>query len=124
MSNGFAWLMVLATVLLTAYGQLVLKWQVLTPATAPFLGAAGWHPLILLLIRPWVISAFMAAFAASLCWMMAMSKLELSRAYPFMALNFLIVCILAVPLFGESLTTAKIFGLLMIVSGLVVMSQN
>lgn len=124
MSNGIAWLMVLATVLLTTYGQLVLKWQVTTSAPAPFQMAANWPPIVLLLLRPWVVSAFLAAFAASLCWMMAMSKLELGRAYPFMALNFLLVCLLAVPLFGESMNVTKLIGLVMIVVGLVVISQG
>jgi multidrug transporter EmrE-like cation transporter len=123
-SNAVAWLMVFCTILLTAYGQLVLKWQVSTPAPAPFVWAEKWPPLLLLFLRPWVLSAFMAAFAASLCWMLALSKLELNRAYPFMALNFLLVCLLAVPLFGETMTPAKFTGLGLIVAGLVVLNQG
>ncbi|MFI5071357.1 MAG: EamA family transporter [Terriglobales bacterium] len=123
-SNAVAWLMVFSTVLLTAYGQLVLKWQVSTPAPPPFAWVEKWPPLLLLFLRPWVISAFVAAFAASLCWMLALSKLELNRAYPFMALNFLLVCLLAVPLFGETMTPAKLTGLGFIVVGLVILNQG
>jgi multidrug transporter EmrE-like cation transporter len=123
-SNTFAWLMVFSTVLLTAYGQLVLKWQVSVRAMAPFTWAEKWPPLLLLFLRPWVISAFVAAFAASLCWMLALSRLELNRAYPFMALNFLLVCLLAVPLFGETLTLTKLAGLSLIIVGLVVLAQG
>jgi multidrug transporter EmrE-like cation transporter len=56
--------------------------------------------------------------------MLAVSRLELSKAYPFMALNFLIVCIVAVPLFGETLTTAKVVGLTTVVVGLLILSQG
>lgn len=124
MERTFAWLMVLATVVLTTYGQLVLKWQVSVQQGLPTGWLKAWPPILLLLLRPWVLSAFVAAFGASLCWMLAISRLELSRAYPFMALNFLLVCLLAVPLFGETLSVAKIIGLACIIFGLIVLSQG
>lgn len=124
MSNFIAWSMVGLTILLTTYGQLVIKWQVMKPIEAPLQALSGWPPLLLILLRPWVISALAAAFLASLCWMVAMSKLELSRAYPFMALNFLLVGALAVPLFGESLNRGKLVGITLVVLGLVVVSRS
>ncbi len=124
MNAIFPWLMVASTIVLTSYGQLVIKWQasVFKPGTE---GLIGRLPAVFqLLLQPWVISAFVAAFAASLCWMMAVSRLELSKAYPFMALNFLLVCIVAVPLFGEPFNLAKGFGLATVVVGLVILSQG
>jgi len=124
MERAFPWLMVLGTILLTTYGQLVLKWQVAIRAPAPFARLDAWPPVLLLLLRPWVISALLAAFGASICWMLAISRLELSRAYPFMALNFLLVCLLAAPLFGEVLTTPKLLGLGFVIVGLIILSQG
>ena len=124
MSSLFPWLMVAATILFTTYGQLILKWQVTTPAAAPFRFMESWPTLLLLLLRPWVISAFVAAFLASLCWMMAISRLPLSKAYPFMAINFLLVGLLAIPLFGEALTRLKIVGLVVVVVGLSILSKG
>ena len=116
--------MVAMTILLTSYGQLVIKWQAtsLKPSTSGLL--AKLPTVLQLLLQPWVISAFVAAFAASLCWMLAVSRLELSKAYPFMALNFLLVCIIAVPLFGETFTTAKGIGLAIVIVGLIILSQG
>ncbi|KAB8179316.1 EamA family transporter [Lysobacter maris] len=124
MKNLFAWTMVVATVLLTTYGQLVIKWQVTSGTSAPPAFAAKWPPVAALLLKPWIISALLAAFAASLCWMLAMSRLELSRAYPFMALNFILVSYLAVPFFGEAMTGPKVAGLALIIIGLIVSSQG
>ena len=124
MSNAFAWAMVFATTLLTSYGQLVLKWQVGKASPVPFAFMESWPPLLQLLARPWVLSAFVAAFGASVCWMLAISRLELSRAYPFMALNFLFVVLVAVPMFGETLTAPKLIGLAFVVIGLVFISQG
>jgi len=115
--------MVAATILLTTYGQLVIKWQVMLER-APHPVLEGLPPVVQLLFRPWIISALGAAFLASLCWMLAMSRLELSRAYPFMALNFLLVGLLAVPLFNEALTRPKVVGLFFVVLGLVITSRG
>lgn len=123
MDRMFAWIMVLGTILLTSYGQLVLKWQTMVQARPPFAFMDSWPPLLLLLLRPWVISALVAAFGASLCWMLALSRIELSRVYPFMALNFVLVCGLAIPLFGEALTTQKVAGIALIILGTLVLSR-
>ena len=81
------------TILLTVYGQLVLKWQV---DQHPDLLATPIQPrnIVILLLNPWVISAFVAAFGASLSWMAAISRMPISKAYPYMAINFLLVAVL------------------------------
>ena len=76
------------------------------------------------MLNPWVISAFAAAFAASICWMGAISRLPLSKAYPYMAINFLLVAVLATVLFKESMDSYKLAGTLIIVLGVVVLSRS
>ena len=116
--------MVLFTVLLTVYAQLMLKWRVLVagPPPAVFPGKATFY--LTLLLDPWVLSTFAAAFIAALCWMTAMMKLDINKAYPFMALNFVLVGLLAVPFFGESMSWQKVGGLALIVAGLVLTSRG
>ena len=120
----FAWSMVAATVLLTTYGQLMLKWEVQRNTAPMFSWMGEWPSTLQLLARPGVISALTAAFGASLCWMLALKKLPLNTAYPFMSASFILVAIAAVPLFGESITAPKITGLVLIVIGLIFMSQG
>jgi drug/metabolite transporter (DMT)-like permease len=71
-----------------------------------------------------VLSALAAAFGAALCWMLAMVKLELSHAYPFVSLSFVLVLFLSAVLFGEPLSWAKVLGILLIVAGVAVGSQG
>ncbi|TNJ33848.1 EamA family transporter [Arenimonas terrae] len=110
------------TIVLTVYGQLVLKWQA---SKRPDATLAGMNPeaMLSLLLNPWVISGFAAAFAASLCWMAAIGKMPLSKAYPFMALSFPTVGVLAVWLFNEQFNTPKIIGTALILAGVVVLSR-
>ncbi|NOT87231.1 MAG: EamA family transporter [Lysobacter sp.] len=124
MIRFFPWAMVAATIILTAYGQLMLKWEVGRQVEPLFPWMREWPQVLQLLSRPGVISALVAAFAASLCWMLALKSLDLSQAYPFMALTFLVVSLAAVPLFGESITPLKSVGLVMIVLGIVFITQG
>lgn len=115
-----SYVLVALTILLTVYGQLAIKWQVLQAGALP----QGIEPKILfvlrLLLNPWIISALAAAFLAAVCWMGAMTRLDLSQAYPFMALNFILVTLLAAWFFAEPITWQKIASLALIVFGLIV----
>jgi|ERR1022692_3916172 multidrug transporter EmrE-like cation transporter len=111
------------TILLTVYGQVVLKWQVTLSGSMPSDGGAKAAFLLSLLLRPWVLSGFAAAFLASIAWMAAMTKFDLSYAYPFMSLNFVLVLLLSGFLFHEPLSTPKVIGLALIMLGIIVGSQ-
>jgi multidrug transporter EmrE-like cation transporter len=112
------------TIAFTVYGQIVLKWQVIGAGVFPASPSDKVMFLVRLLLNPWVISGFLAAFLASLTWMAAMTKLELSHGYPFMSLNFVFVIILSNVLFHESITTPKIIGLALIMLGILVGSRG
>ena len=115
---------VFLTVLLTVYGQLVIKWQVL--AAGAFPEAPGEKMLFLarLLINPWIVSALAAALAAAVTWMAAMTKLDLSHAYPFLSTVFVLVPVASVLMFNEPVTTPKIVGLALIVAGIAIGGQG
>ncbi len=115
---------VLLTILLTVYAQIVIKWQVLKAGALPELMGDKIAFLFQLLLNFWVISAFAAAFLASLTWMAAMTKLQLSHAYPFMGLTFVLVLLASGYFFNEPVTVLKVAGLALVVLGLVVSSQG
>ncbi|WP_334930026.1 EamA family transporter [Nostoc sp.] len=73
-----------------------------------------------LLINPWILSAFIAAFLASLSWMAALTKFTLSYAYPFMSLTFILVIFLSSILFKEAITISKTISLGLIIAGLII----
>lgn len=124
MSIATGYVMVLMTVLTTVYAQMILKWRVLLAGMPPHEPDGKVRFYAMLLLDPWVLSTFAAAFIAAMCWMTAMMRLEISKAYPFMALNFVLVGLLAIPLFGESMTWPKAGGLILVVMGLLLTSQG
>ena len=119
-----SYLYIAFTILLTVYGQVVIKWQVLGAGAFPEATEDKLRFLFALLLNPWVISAFAAALLASVFWMAAMTKLQLSHAYPFMSLAFVLVLIFSGVFFQEPITTPKIIGIALVVAGLIVGSQG
>lgn len=119
-----SYLYILLTVLLTVYGQIVIKWQVLKAGAMPEELPEKIGFLVQLLLNLWIISAFAAALLASVFWMAAMTKLQLSHAYPFMSLAFLLVMVASAIFFHEPLTTMKLLGIAVVIAGLVIGSQG
>ena len=77
-----------------------------------------------MLVDPVVLSSFGAAFLASLAWMAALTRFELSYAYPFMSLSFVLVLAMSVAFLGETLTLNKVLGVVLIGIGTVVASAG
>ena len=112
------------TIALTVYGPLVFKWKVGTAGPLPDDWDGKLHFVGMLLIEPWILSGFAAALLASLFWILAVSRLPLSHAYPFMSLNFVLVLLGAAVFFHEAITPAKALGLTFIVAGLIVAGRG
>ena len=115
---------VACTILLTVYAQLVIKWQVLPAGAFPADAADKLWFLARLLVNPWIVSALAALLVAALAWMAAMTRLDLSHAYPFTSLAFVLVVLCSAWLFHEPLNALKLIGLALIVSGIIVGSQG
>lgn len=115
---------ILGTIIFTVYGQIILKWRIGFYNVLPLDVKEKIIFLFHLLLDPFIISGLLSAFVASLFWMMAMTKFELSYAYPFMGLTYAIVFGIAIYLFGESFTMYKLVGILLIMSGIYVLSRS
>lgn len=114
MRSTFLLLVVLA---LTVYGQLVMKARALSYAADPIAGQGKLHYLLAMFTDIWVLSGLAAAVLASACWLLAIDRLELGYAYPFMALSFVLVPLGSTILFGEPLPATQMLGLALIVAG-------
>jgi undecaprenyl phosphate-alpha-L-ara4N flippase subunit ArnF len=116
-----AFLYVIATLLLTVYGQLMLKWRINKLGwKLPELNHEKIKALTYLILDPFIFSGFVAAFFASLFWMAAASKFEITKIYPFMSLAPVLVFMLSIPLFHESFSWGKVLGLLFILIGSII----
>lgn len=115
---------ILLTILLTVYGQLIVKWQVSMSGAFPSDSSERIWFLIKLVLNPWVISSFACAFLAAVSWMVALTKFPLSYAYPFTSLSFTVVLVCSALLFHEAITLPKLVGVAFIMAGIIIGSQG
>ena len=117
---------ILATISLTIFGQLLSKWRMET--LKKILPQEGLEKVFFifttLIWDPYIIAAYASGFFASLCWFMALSKMELSYAYPFMSISFVLILIFSSIFFGETITWSKMIGTLFILIGLFIIVQG
>lgn len=102
----------IASVLLIAVGQLLFKAVGVASAAAGTL----MHPRALLL----VCVAGALYVAATLAWIWLLRTAPLSRAYPYMALSFVLVPLLSAFFFRESLSAQYVIGIVLVIAGIVV----
>ena len=116
-----AYAYIFGTILFTVYGQIILKWRL---TQLNFELSEGFVNKILQLFKvvfdPFIFSGFASAFVASLFWMAAMSKMEITKAYPFMSLAPGLVFLVSVYFLDEEFTWGKVIGLGLIALGTLV----
>jgi len=112
------------TIILTVYGQIILKWRLNQLDALPELFLGKLIFLIKSLFDPYIFSSFFSAFLASLAWMAALKEFELSKAYPFMSLSFVGVLIISYWLFKETISVQKVLGSILIIVGVILVSKS
>jgi len=110
----------LGAIMLGGAGQICLKFG---------LGALGAKPPLFVVVssmfRNWfVLGGFVAYGVSSLLYLFVLSRLDLSYAYPMVALNYVFVTILAWLILKEVVPAARIVGLAIICLGVVVLATS
>lgn len=122
---SYIYIYIAGTIIFTVYGQLILKYRMSLHEQLPIV----FHDKILFLIKlladPLILSGLLAAFIAALFWLAALSTgTELSKIYPFTILSLVLVVIFSVIFFKESLSLYLIFGILLIITGIFLISRS
>lgn len=115
---------IFGTIFFTVYGQLIIKMRIGNYGSLPAETLEKLMFLIKLFLDPLIFSGFISAFLASMCWMAAMTKFELSYAYPFMGLTFVLVFLFSIFFMGESFNFYKLLGLCFIILGIILTSRG
>lgn len=77
-----------------------------------------------MLLNPYIIASLILTLLSGLSWMIAMTKFDISYAYPFTTLGFVLIFLFSIFLFNEPVTWQKIIGLILIVAGIIVTSRS
>lgn len=77
-----------------------------------------------MLFNPYIMLSIIFTLLSGLSWMIAMTKFEISYAYPFTILGFVFVTLFSFLFFGESINVYKLIGMVLVVFGIFVISKG
>jgi len=122
--NALSLTLVLAGVLLNAAAQLLLKAG--TNAVGHFEFSAGnIVPVGLrLALEPHILGGVSCYVVSLVVWIMALSRVEVSIAYPMLSIGYILNALAAWYLFGEAVTPMRMVGIGIIIVGVYVVARS
>jgi drug/metabolite transporter (DMT)-like permease len=110
-------LLLVAVLVLSVYSQLTMKSRALLHSSGTN-SSADYLQYLIGMATDWrVLSAAGATFLAGICWLLALQRLELGYAFPFMALSFVLIPVSAKLFLGEPLPMVQLLGLGLVTVG-------
>lgn len=77
-----------------------------------------------MLLNPYIMVSILFTLLSGLSWMIAMTKFEISYAYPFTLLGLIFVTLFSILFFGESINWQKVLGILFVIVGIFIISRS
>ena len=115
---------ILISVLGGALGQILLKKGM--SSMGPLTLSVDKAPSILLKMgtNPYVIVGLGIYVLGTVFWLAALSRVDLSYAYPFASLSYVIMLIASWLVFGETITPLRLIGSAVIIAGVILISRS
>lgn len=104
-------------------GQTVIKLGVSQPqAEAP---TPGVFSLVAMILQsPLIIGGLLLYGVGALAWIMVLRRLDLSYAYPFLALNFVLITVISYFILDEHIPPLRLLGIGVIVIGILLIARS
>jgi multidrug transporter EmrE-like cation transporter len=122
--TALSFTLILAGVLLNAVAQLFLKAG--TNAVGHFeFTADNVIPIgMKLAFQPFILGGMLCYVVSLVIWIMALSRVPVSLAYPMLSIGYVVNAVVAWMWFGEALTAAKIGGIGLIIAGVYLVARS
>lgn len=114
---------IFATVILNGSAQIFLRRAFRSTELGTLISDRYITGLIKVATSPWTIAGLASYVISVMLWMLVLSKIPASSAYPFMCLAFLFVFITSVLFLGEQFSVGKMIGSRMVVVGVALISR-
>ena len=122
--NATSFPLLMAGVLLNAAAQLLLKAGVNSVGLFEFsrsnLLPVGWK----LATEPHIVGGLACYVISVVVWIMALSRVEVSVAYPMLSVGYIVNAVAAWYLFGEALSPMRMAGIGVIILGVYIVARS
>lgn len=114
----------LLSVSLSAIGQILMKLGMSNAGIREAIARDSGAAVMQIATSVPVVAGLTAYGLSTMVWLYVLAQVDVSLAYPFVALGFVLVVLLSSVLLGEQVPPVRIAGLLLIVSGVVLVSRS
>lgn len=113
------------SILLSSSAQILLKMGMSQQEIGQAIHHAPWFDMVkIIATNLYVIGGLTIYFLSTAVWLFVLAKTDVSVAYPFVGLGFIITMLLAHFVHGEPLTAAKVLGTFLITTGVVFIARG
>jgi multidrug transporter EmrE-like cation transporter len=109
--------LILVSVSLPALAQISFKLGVAGASSHTMAGGSAAVVLANSMLTPGVLVGLALYGCGTLLWLTALARVDVSQAYPFVGLGFILTAILGYMFFGEALSVERIAGILVVIGG-------
>jgi multidrug transporter EmrE-like cation transporter len=115
-------ILILLSVLLNCAAQLLIRKGMLVE------GEVGMQNMLShlgsMITNVWLWGAMICYALSILLWMSVLSKVEVSYAYPFLSVGYVVSAVAGYALFNENLSPIRIAGIIVICIGVILISRS
>ena len=116
---------IILSVCLSAFAQIFLKSGMSSPAIQKSIDSGRSVSMALETIsNPSVLIGLFLYFGSAAIWLVVLSRVQVSFAYPFVAGGFVLTALLGHLIFNDTFSIGKIIGTLLIVCGVITMARS
>ena len=117
--------LLLVSVSLSALAQVAFKIGVSAPQIQKLVGESRWSAAVLeFALRPAILTGLGLYGIGTVIWLMALSRTQLSQAYPFVGLGFVMTSLLGVVMFNDTMGPLRIGGTALVLVGIWLIARS
>lgn len=116
--------LIITGVLLNAIAQLALKASVRQMGEIKLSMAGAWPVTQQLMLEPALWLGLFCYGISVIIWILALSRVDVSIAYPMLSIGYIVNALFAWLLFGEALTVERLVGIGVIIVGVYILARS
>jgi drug/metabolite transporter (DMT)-like permease len=118
-------ILIVVSVSLSALAQVSFKLGVSAADLGSAASSGSWLSVVrVIALSPGILGGLVLYGIGTLLWLAVLSRTELSKAYPFVGLGFVMTALLAHVIFGDALSPMRLGGTFLVIAGIYTIAQS
>lgn len=117
-------LLILSSVSLNAFAQLFIRKGMLKIGSVSLAFDQLFNMVLAVFTNIYLLAGMFSYGISIILWMVVLSKVNVSLAYPFLSIGYIITTVLAYLFFNEPITFQKVVGIIIICIGVFILTQS